>query len=536
MRSELSRHGQRRGLAVGMPVAAIRKYYAVLGALLAAILVLLADTFLSMARTWANSDTFLHGVLIFPISAWLISLRRHELARMRPSVFYPGAAVLLLLSLSWWFADVLGVLVAQQLSVVAMICLAVVTVMGPRFAARISFPLGYLFFAVPVGEILVPYLIDYTATFTVKALSITGIPVLRDGRYFSIPSGNFEIARACSGIRYLLAALALGTLFAYTMFHDLRKRLIFILFSIVMPIVANGLRAYAIVMIAEFVSVDFAVGVDHVIFGWIFFGLIIGLMFFIGSKFSDHPPNVATTPPVEPDATQSDAPVRSGSLLAALTLSAVCVASGPSLAAYSAQSDGADRAVAPWLPATVPNWSATGSLDGEWRPRFAGADLEEFGRYVNATSVLDVAVIHYSRHDQGGELANSENRIADADWRMGNQRTVDIPLPDGASLSVTEIIFYDTSAARAAWYWYSVDGRHALSGMQIKLLEAASLLRGLAPLSSVVIISTDLSADIDETRAVLQRFVNDFFAPMARCMHATAALAGCGLTASPETG
>ncbi len=86
------------------------------------------------------------------------------------------------------------------------------------------FPLAYMFFAVPMGEGLVPKLMSFTADFTLWALRLTGLPVFRDGMFFSIPAGDFEVATACSGIRYLMASFALGTLYAFLSFRSFKKQ------------------------------------------------------------------------------------------------------------------------------------------------------------------------------------------------------------------------------------------------------------------------------------------------------------------------
>ena len=49
------------------------------------------------------------------------------------------------------------------------------------------------------------------------------------------------------------------------------------------PVIANGLRAYMIVMIGHLSGMKLAVGVDHIIYGWLFFGLVMFLMFWIGN-------------------------------------------------------------------------------------------------------------------------------------------------------------------------------------------------------------------------------------------------------------
>ena len=65
-------------------------------------------------------------------------------------------------------------------------------------------------FAVPVGEFLLPVFMEWTADFTVLALRLSGIPVYREGLQFVIPSGNWSVVEACSGIRYLIASLMVG--------------------------------------------------------------------------------------------------------------------------------------------------------------------------------------------------------------------------------------------------------------------------------------------------------------------------------------
>ena len=79
--------------------------------------------------------------------------------------------------------------------------------LGTEVARRIAFPLGFLFFAVPFGDFLTPWLVDRTADFTVVALRATGIPVFREGTEFVIPTGSWSVVQACSGIRYLMASV-----------------------------------------------------------------------------------------------------------------------------------------------------------------------------------------------------------------------------------------------------------------------------------------------------------------------------------------
>lgn len=517
----------------------VELHYLALAILLTTVFVVFAQTFGSMLNTWLRSATFLHGILIFPISGYLIWRKRRELRQLKPEICWTGAPVLLILSLAWWVADALGIQVAKQFAVIAMIGAAVVTVMGPRFAGRIAFPLGYLIFAVPIGEALVPYLIDYTAAFTVKALNFTGIPVFRDGRYFSIPAGDFEVARACSGIRYLLAALALGTLFAHFMFRSNSKRAYFMLFSIVMPIVANGLRAYGIVLLAQYVSVDFATGVDHIIFGWIFFGVVIFLMFIIGSRFSDRDSEMIHRSPTEQTVSRQkfEAVGHPMATLALLGISTVCVVAGPALAASVAGRAPSLDSMAIGLPTDLRGWSAVVSEDSDWRPEYRGAHHEAFGRYTRGDSSVDLAVAQYrGTQQQGVELASSENSIVDsARWRIGNMQTILVRLDNGSEFRINEAIVQSRSDMRVVWFWYDVDGAHAISDLQVKLLEARGMILGVRSQSSAVLVSTGASSDIEADRALLREFVRVAFDPILECISGSGEQRRCGFR-STKTG
>ncbi|MEP7282641.1 MAG: exosortase A, partial [Rubrivivax sp.] len=169
----------------------------------AALLWLFRDTALSMVAIWERSATFAHAFLVPPIAGWLVWRCRERLARAPlqalPWMLLPMAAACAL----WVAGELVSVSAASQFALVALIVLSVPALFGWTFTRGILFPLGFLFFAVPMGEFLVPTLIDHTANFTVSALRSSGIPVYRDGNVFVIPSGSWSVVEACSGVRYL---------------------------------------------------------------------------------------------------------------------------------------------------------------------------------------------------------------------------------------------------------------------------------------------------------------------------------------------
>ena len=245
------------------------------------------DALLGMEAIWSRSDTFAHGYFILPISGWLLW---RDKANLLASTVQPSWLALPLLAGSLFvglFAYAADINVLGQLSAVTSLIFLLWTLIGNKLAWRYKFPLAYLLFAVPMGENLIPWLQDVTAWFTVFFLKLNGIPVYVDGLYIQIPTGMFEVAVACSGIRYLIASAAVGALYGHLTYQKIHKQIIFFVFALTLPILANGIRAYGIVAIAYYSNMEYATGADHLIYGWLFFGLIIMLMFWIGGFFAD---------------------------------------------------------------------------------------------------------------------------------------------------------------------------------------------------------------------------------------------------------
>ena len=239
----------------------------------------------SMVSIWSRSETFTHGFFIAPISLWLIWRRREQLRIATPTTSPIWMLPLALLGVCWWVGDMIGANVVVQFSFVGMLIAAVFFMLGWTVARIILFPLLFLLFAVPFGEFLLPLLIEKTADITVFALRLTGVPVYREGNSFLIPSGAWSVVEACSGVRYLIASVVVGALFAYLNYRSWQRRAVFVAVSIVVPILANWVRAYLIVMLGHLSGNRIATGVDHVIYGWLFFGIVISILFAIGARW-----------------------------------------------------------------------------------------------------------------------------------------------------------------------------------------------------------------------------------------------------------
>jgi exosortase A len=238
-------------------------------------------------RVWSQSTAYNHCWLILPIVAWLFWERRRELAlwtpspSARPLLFVPVAAGL------WLLAQRAGILEGRQLALMLMLQALLAALLGPRFWRAFIFEFLYLFFLVPTGEFLVPSLQVFTRDFIVGGLQLLHIPVYSDSTLIEIPEGRFFVAEACAGLRFLIASVAFGALYAYLIFRSWTRRLIFFVVSLIVPVIANGFRALGIVLIGHWRGSAEAAVTDHILYGWIFFTLVLFLLIALGLPFRE---------------------------------------------------------------------------------------------------------------------------------------------------------------------------------------------------------------------------------------------------------
>jgi len=475
----------------------------------AAILAAYWGTALSVEAIWRRAETFAHGYVVIPVVLWLVWRIRGALAEVPVEPFWPGLAAVGGAGALWLVAETSGVLGVEQFALLFMIQAAVVTVLGLRFARAIAFPLLFLAFAVPFGEIFVPRLIDWTADFTVLALRATGIPVYREGNNFNIPSGAWSVIEACSGIRYLIAALMGGTLYAYLSYRSPWRRAAFILASIVVPIVANWLRAYMIVMLGHLSGNKIAVDVDHLIYGWLFFGVVILLMFWIGSfwREDDRPaPPVAGAPAL---LVAGDRP-RSGPgrlVAVALAVIATAVVWRPIGAAVDARHQPYAPALAPLSAAA--GWTPVSPFAPPFKPHYLGARAELEQGFASGPAQVGLYVGYYNGQSQGDEMNASGNVLVtglETRWKQlgAGRETV---AWNGAPADAHRALLGRDLARLAVVRLYWIDGRVTASDYVAKALLAAAKLTGRGDDSAVIVVYAPYAHGERGADEAVRRFV-----------------------------
>lgn len=258
----------------------------------AVVLQLLFHTEMRAAvHVWDNSTAYGHCWLVLPIALYLLYDRRNQAACsvMAPR---PVLAVLALpLVPIWLVADVLGIMEGRQLALIGFVEVLLLAALGPRLWRALSASFLYLIFLVPFGAFITPSLQAFTAAFIVRGLDLFGIANHASGNTIEIHEGIFYVAEACAGLRFLVASIAFGVLYALTMFASPWRRAAFIGVAIIVPVIANGIRALGIVVLGHVLGSAQAAATDHLLYGWIFFTLVIVALAALGMPFrQDAPP------------------------------------------------------------------------------------------------------------------------------------------------------------------------------------------------------------------------------------------------------
>ncbi len=454
------------------------------------------NTLWSMADVWGQSDTFAHGALIVPICIVLVWRQRAALSATVSEPCYAALLGLLLLGLLWLAADVANVPVLAQYALLAMVPCTLLAVLGGATVRHILFPLCFLFFAVPSGEFLIGPLIDFTTAFTVASLQAVGVPVFRDGTLLTVPTGNWAVVEACSGLRYLIACFALGVLYAYFMYRSWRKRLAFVAVSLALPILANGMRAFLIILLGHWSNMELATGVDHLVYGSLFFILLLALLFWLGSLWRDDAaPAAPASAPAQPQTPEH---------LGLLGIAVACLGIAVLWPITSATLATRPPPYRPLVIAPPPGMTA---LPARQLVQYGGSDSSMSMQYLLGEDSVQLQLALYRQHGAGVRSATSQCADYGVQWRRLAHQQRQVRLARGA-ITVQQSILENQQGRLLAWCWFRQSGIETASASYAKALLAGHALAGLREDGARIVLATKLDQHIAPAADALQRFLD----------------------------
>ncbi len=437
---------------------------------------------------WSVSTAYNHCFLVLPIAAWLAWERRDRVAAaaVRP---LPWAALLAApLAVAWLAAERLGVMEGRQFVALACTELLALAVLGWPMARAFAAPLAYLVFLVPFGAFLTAPLQGFTAGFVVRGLNLLHIVNYSDGYTIEIPEGVFFVAEACAGLRFLIAAVAFGVLYAFTLYRSPLRRVAFVAACVVLAVVANGVRALGIVAAGHWVGSAQAAAADHIIYGWLFFSAVLLLLIAVGLPFRQDARRERPSPVPQPRV-----PIRRMTL-PALGVGLLALA-GPLLAG------GLDRAAARQAviaPAALPGCEATGPgwIPGWIKDEAALSEAGASGRAFACDGGVQVLAIAFPPRTNPMALLAAQRTLTTLDSEDADTVTLsDVGAPGWQGVASASL-----RQAFASELW--AGGQPMGSGLRSRVRQARDSLAGADP---AVILLVAQAANVNALRAYLRR-------------------------------
>jgi len=451
---------------------------------------------------WSISEIFNHCFLVIPISFFLIYQKRDLLSQQPFIVNYWLLLPLVGTLVLYTFGSVGDIRLFMHVATFVSLPLLIWFVIGNQAAKIIAFPLYFMLFSIPFGEQLIPHLQEITTDLAVPLLEFTGIPVYRNGLYLDIPEGRFLVAEACSGISFLITSIVFGHLYAYISFSSLSKRLLFICISLIVPIIANAIRVYGIVLIAHLTDMEHAAGADHLIYGGVFFAIVLFLLIMIGEVFRDKTEIIESQIPMgkevvgETSVNINNTPVMAPVLLILLFMSQVFWLS----TVFNNQGTLTDDSLTvdfKVLPFTVHEEKLK-----SWRPDFSKASNVQQGviQGANSTDSIDIFIATYLGGE--GELISSGNRLYSADrWTL--IKSTQINIDEEREIQLIKIVS-PSGQYRYILYWYQFSGETFTNKIKLKLYQTWMAMLGQTPKSAIIALSVESGQKMADIIAMLK--------------------------------
>jgi EpsI family protein len=283
------------------------------------------------------------------------------------------------------------------------------------------------------------------------------------------------------------------------------RRAIFLGASVIVPIIANGIRAYGIVLIAYLSDNRMAVGVDHVVYGAVFAVAIQLVLISVGLRWRDRTDEGEDCHFESRSAMPDEALIPSWKIGATLVLALVVIAITPVVAKYLWQRSGAGQA---WETPPVmiqEEWKSTPQPDLGWVPLLKTSGEIFARRYENAGSQVDLYWALFPGN-KPMDLVGQHNRVSDTDvWSADGGASASLRV-NGKQATAERYQLESASGSRAAWLCYWVGGEFTGNASRVRFLQAKARLLGRPAAAAVIVLASD-SVGKQAPERVLQEFL-----------------------------
>jgi exosortase len=237
----------------------------------------------NMVGEWITNPDAGHGFLIVPVAVLLAWQRWREFQGQASEIWRPALAVVALALALYLFARYADVEFLSAVALVTFVGGVLWHILGRARMRVWAFPYLFLWFMIPWPDLLVEFLSFpmqlWSARGAAAAMHVLGVSVVRDGVDLHVASYSFTVAAPCSGMRSLVALLALAALLAYLCRGALGRRTALFLLGLPVALLANVVRIVAILLIGAHFGPEAAESFLHTASGLVVFAVAVGALY-----------------------------------------------------------------------------------------------------------------------------------------------------------------------------------------------------------------------------------------------------------------
>ena len=474
--------------------------FAALMAVVAAVVALYWPTIQSLIIAWEDTvrTTYTHGYLIVAISLWLAWRARRELARPDPLGWTAAERMVLAIlltgvALTWQIMYRAGIQLGAELLLPVLLAVSILALFG-RHAARASVaPLGYLLFAIPFWDYFTPYAQWATTKVAQVLLRVVGVPAYFQGSRVQIPAGEFEISGGCSGLHYMIVALALAVFLGELRRDGWKLRLRWCVIALVAALVVNWVRVFVIIFAGHLTHMEhYLVKESHYGFGWVLFLLVI-ITLFAAERRAPPPAAPTNIPPYGP----GNEPRAIGWRVVAALLISVPLAMNVLIRART------PVLAAATSPGATANRCIPMATQSDWAPQHRFADRDQrLGFDCGGVDIESYSAWYREQHMRK-KLDAYDNHFA------GEATVVSSEVETVNGRPFQALRLEDRGQSALLWISYRVAGREFTNPVAAQFWYSFNTMFTLrSPVSLAVAARAQCAADCDKARAALEQFAN----------------------------
>lgn len=425
-----------------------------------------------MVNNWIEREEYSHGLLILPISLFLIWQKKDRLERMKFDGSWYGVLIIVVASVLYVVAEISAITILAQYAFFITLFGIAYTLVGMKGMKEIWVPFLLLFFTIPLPALIFQQLSQslqlISSEIGVVVIRLFDISVFLEGNVIDLGTMKLQVVEACSGLRYLFPLMTLGFIAAYFFKDAIWKKILIFLSTIPITVLMNSFRIGMIGILVEYWGPSMAEGFLHDFEGWFIFmacTLILVFEMWILSRIG-----ISKRPLQEifglefPEPTPNDSEVRVRQIpkpyLSTIVFSIVLIVISINLIErkdiYPTRESFAN------FPLQINNW--TGNISKIDQITLERLDLDDYiiANYNDGNeNIVNLYAAYYLDQRKGEAIHSPRACIPGGGWRINSltEYAVNDVVISQKPLKVNRLIIQLNETRQLVYYWFQQRGR-----------------------------------------------------------------------------